>query len=78
MLLERVLLACGAHSPCPHHALVHTQIPYTALIWFGCYSLGTISINMLTFRECPEAAAELLEEIKEARADLARKGVSVD
>lgn len=59
-------------------ACVRAQLPYTALIWFGCYSLGTISINMLTFRECPEAAAELLEEIKEARADLASKGMKID
>ena len=54
------------------------QLPYTALIWFGCYSLGTISLNMLTFRECPEAAVELQEQIREARADLRRKGVTVD
>lgn len=56
----------------------HTQVPLTALMWFGCYSLGTISINMLTFRECPEAAAELQSEIRLARDDLQRKGISVD
>ena len=53
------------------------QLPYTALIWFGCYSLATISINMLTFRECPEAAASLLDEIREARRDLRTKGLVV-
>ena len=52
-------------------------LPYTALIWFGCYSLGTISINILTFRECPEAAAELLDEIKQARSELSKKGVKL-
>ena len=53
-------------------------LPYTALIWFGCYSLATISINMLTFNECPEAAASLLEEIRDARDDLRKKGITID
>ena len=57
---------------------MRAQLPYTALIWFGCYSLGTISYNMLTFRECPEAAAELQVQIKEARADLRKKGMKID
>ena len=38
--------------------MVVAALPLTALMWFGCYSLGTISYNMLSFRECPEAAAE--------------------
>lgn len=57
---------------------VFAQLPYTALIWFGCYSLGTISYSMLTFRECPEAAASLLKEIRKARQDLRKKGVTID
>jgi dolichyl-phosphate mannosyltransferase polypeptide 3 len=47
-------------------------------MWFGCYSLGTISYSMLTFRECPEDAASLLREIKEARDELSAKGISID
>ena len=57
--------------------MVVAALPLTALMWFGCYSLATISINMLTFRECPEAAASLLDEIREARRDLRTKGLVV-
>jgi dolichyl-phosphate mannosyltransferase polypeptide 3 len=33
---------------------------------------------MLTFRDTPDAYAELMAEIKEAKADLRTKGVDVD
>jgi dolichyl-phosphate mannosyltransferase polypeptide 3 len=33
---------------------------------------------MLTFRDTPEAYAELMNEIKMAKADLRAKGVDVD
>ena len=54
---------------------VVAALPLTALMWFGCYSLGTISYNMLSFRECPEAAAELQGEIKAAQKDLRKRGL---
>ena len=46
-------------------------------MWFGCYSLATISYGMLTLEECPEAAASLQTEIRQARADLRKKGVTI-
>ena len=55
--------------------MVVAALPLTALMWFGCYSLGTISYNMLSFRECPEAAAELQGEIKAAQKDLRKRGL---
>jgi len=71
-------LLVSARCSCARGSCVRSQLPYTALIWFGCYSLATISYNMLTFRECPEAAASLLEEIREARQALSKKGINVD
>ena len=47
-------------------------------MWFGCYSLATISYNMFTFRDCPEAAAELIDEIKQARTELRRRGMKIE
>ena len=53
-----------------------TQLPCLALIWFGCWSLGTISINLIRLNESTEAAAELQRQEAEARADLTAKGLA--
>ena len=50
-------------------------MPLCAVIWFGCYSLGTISLNLLRLREFPEAAAELQQQTRQARDDLRRRGL---
>ena len=42
----------------PEMRSVVALLPYLALIWFGCYGLGTISYSLICFRECPEAATE--------------------
>ena len=57
---------------------VVVALPCYALISFGAWSLACISYNLLTFRSCPEAAAELQQEIGAARADLKRRGLDVD
>jgi len=52
--------------------------PWWLLISFGSYSLWSLGWGMFTFRDCPEAYAELLGEISEAKNDLRSRGVSVD
>ena len=37
------------------------QLPLWALVTFGAYSLGSVGYSLLTFRDCPDAHAELLQ-----------------
>ncbi|KAK0709305.1 dolichol-phosphate mannosyltransferase subunit 3 [Lasiosphaeria miniovina] len=53
-------------------------LPFWALVSLGAWLLFRLGWGMLTFRDTPEAYAELMEEIKLAKADLRTKGVDVD
>ncbi|EME41641.1 hypothetical protein DOTSEDRAFT_156628 [Dothistroma septosporum NZE10] len=53
-------------------------LPFWALVSFGAYLLGTLGYGVLTFNDVPAAHDELMKEIDQARADLKKKGVSVD
>ena len=48
-------------------------LPFVILVAFGAYALSSIGLALITFRDCPEAHQELLEEIKTARKDLSMK-----
>ncbi|KAJ7428083.1 Dolichol-phosphate mannosyltransferase subunit 3 [Pitangus sulphuratus] len=50
-------------------------LPIYLLVAFGCYSLATVGYRLATFNDCEEAAAELQEHIRAARADLRRRGL---
>lgn len=57
----------------------HTvQLPFWSLVSFGAWLLFRLGYGLLTFRDTPEAYAELMDEIKLAKADLRAKGVDVD
>ncbi|KAJ8517980.1 hypothetical protein ONZ45_g4908 [Pleurotus djamor] len=58
--------------------LVLPVLPWWLLVSFGSYSLWSIGWGLFTFRDCPEAYAELMNEISEAKNDLRAKGVTVD
>ncbi len=53
------------------------QLPFWALISFGAYLLFKLGWGVFTFNDVPQAHAELMAQIKEARADLRAKGVDV-
>ncbi|KAK4099456.1 dolichol-phosphate mannosyltransferase subunit 3 [Parathielavia hyrcaniae] len=53
-------------------------LPFWFLVSFGAWLLFRLGWGMLTFRDTPDAYAELMEEIKMAKADLRTKGVDVD
>ncbi|KOO22756.1 dolichol-phosphate mannosyltransferase subunit 3 [Chrysochromulina tobinii] len=59
----------------PSGQQVVSALPCLALIWFGCWSLGTISLNLIRLRECTDAAVELREQIAAARNDLRARGL---
>lgn len=52
-------------------------MPLYLLVTFGCYSLATIGYRVATFNDCEGAARELQEQIREAKADLRRKGLAM-
>ncbi|KAJ4336116.1 hypothetical protein N0V95_008710 [Ascochyta clinopodiicola] len=52
-------------------------IPFWALISFGAYLLFKLGWGVFTFNDVPQAHAELMTQIKEARADLRAQGVDV-
>ncbi|GLA06151.1 hypothetical protein AnigIFM60653_006674 [Aspergillus niger] len=56
----------------------HSQLPFYALICFGCYLLGRLGLAILTFNDVPEAHDELQKEIEQAKAELRRANVDVD
>ena len=64
-----------AHGACLLSRMSCSQLPCLALIWFGCWSLGTISLNLIRLRECTDAAVELREQIAAARNDLRARGL---
>ena len=53
-------------------------LPWWALVSFGSYSLWSLGWGLWTFRDCPEAYNELMQQIAEAKNDLRAKGVTVD
>ncbi|XP_029022494.1 dolichol-phosphate mannosyltransferase subunit 3 [Betta splendens] len=52
-------------------------MPLYLLVSFGCYSLATVGYRVATFNDCEEAAKELQQQIKEAKADLRKKGLKI-
>ncbi|CAI6340017.1 unnamed protein product [Periconia digitata] len=60
---------------------IHTEIvpvlPFWALVSFGAYLLFKLGWGVFTFNDVPDAHAEILAQIKEARTELRAKGVDV-
>jgi len=50
-------------------------LPLLALLSLAVYAIVSIGMSMLTFRDCPEAAKELEEQVKEAKIALKKKGI---
>ncbi|KAK7538603.1 dolichol-phosphate mannosyltransferase subunit 3 [Phyllosticta citribraziliensis] len=52
-------------------------LPFWALVSFGAYLLFKLGWGVYTFNDVPEAHAELMAEIQQARKELRAKGVDV-
>jgi dolichyl-phosphate mannosyltransferase polypeptide 3 len=75
LLFELVPLSLIAPG---HTAAIREILPFAPLIAlcvFGCYSLGSIGYSLVTFNDCPDAYVELQGQIKQAHADLSKKGM---
>lgn len=49
--------------------------PVWAILALGIYAASSVVIGVINFRDCPEAAVELNQEIIEAKAELKRRGI---
>lgn len=49
--------------------------PAWAILLLGIYAAVTIIYNVLTFNDCPEAAAELDQQIKEAKKEMKKRKI---
>ncbi|KAG7171202.1 dolichol-phosphate mannosyltransferase subunit 3-like [Homarus americanus] len=52
--------------------------PVLLVALFGLASVAIIAYRVYTFNDCKEAAEELQNQIKEAKADLTKKGLKLD
>ena len=50
-------------------------MPFWALGLLAIYGISSIAIGVLTFRDTPEAAAELEQQIAEAKAEMTKRGI---
>lgn len=58
-------------------ANMYAKLPFWALVSFGAYLLFKLGYGVLTFNNVPDAYEELMGQIKQAKADMKRKGVEV-
>jgi len=69
------LLSSPMSQTCELTRHVVVFLPFYALLVFGAVSLTVVLWRVYTFNDCQAAAAELQEEIAEARRDLTAKGL---
>lgn len=53
-------------------------LPFLLIALFGVVSVAIIAYRVYAFNDCREAAEELQNQIKEAKADLEKKGLKLD
>ncbi|KAL1496381.1 hypothetical protein AB1Y20_016336 [Prymnesium parvum] len=61
----------------PQWEQVVSALPCLLLMWFGCVSLASISIGLLSVEDCPKAAASLQSEVACAKEDLRKRGLKI-
>ena len=49
--------------------------PLLAIVALRVYALSTILYNVMTFNDCPEAAKEIDENVKEAKAEMKKRKI---
>jgi len=53
-------------------------LPFWSLVSFGAFLLARLGYGVMTINDVPEAHAELMAQIQQARTELKAKGVTVD
>jgi len=52
--------------------------PLWMICALGVYAVGTIAVGVWTFRDTPEASAEIEEQVKEAKREMKKRGIIKD
>ena len=56
-------------------AILVDYAPVWAILALGVYALGSVLYGVANFRDCPEAAAEIEQQVAQARKELKRRGI---
>jgi len=49
--------------------------PVWAVLVLGVYAASSLVYGVLTFKDCPEAAKELEQQVSEAKAEMRKRGI---
>ncbi len=52
--------------------------PVWAIILLGLYAVGSVILGLMSFKDTPEAAAEIERQIQEAKAEMKKRGIIKD
>lgn len=52
--------------------------PVWAIISLGIYAVGSIIVGLVSFKDTPEAAAEIDRQVLEAKAEMKKRGIIKD
>jgi flagellar motor component MotA len=63
------ILSTGTSNP----LFVYT--PLWAVVMLGIYAVGTIAYGVMNCKDFPEAAAEIEEQVKEAKVEMKKRGI---
>ena len=72
-----IWLALIKGSDAASNALV-LYAPVWAIILLGLYAIGSVVLGLMSFKDTPEAAAEIERQILEAKSEMQRRGILKD
>jgi dolichyl-phosphate mannosyltransferase polypeptide 3 len=52
--------------------------PVWSIILLGLYAIGSVVLGLMSFKDTPEAAAEIERQIVEAKAEMKKRGIVKD
>ena len=77
-LWNAALRATETNDPNDLSSVLAYYAPVWAILLLGVYAVSSIAYGVMTFEDFPDAAAEIERQIKEARAEMTKRGVLRD
>ena len=75
--LLSIWLALLNHSATASNPLV-LYAPVWSVLLLGLYAIISVILGTMSFKDCPEAAAEIETQIKEAKTEMKKRGIIKD
>lgn len=72
--VSTTLVQTGAHDAILHNLILYA--PFIALLCLALYAVTNVIYGMIQFSDCPDALIELEKQIKEAKFELKKRGIS--